>query len=154
MKRVLFVCMGNICRSPLGEAILRHQASASEHPVSVDSAGTSDWHVGQPSDARAIEVAESRGYAMTHRARQVRPIDFQIFDLIVAMDTENVRALKQVPGFIVEKVRLARSFDPDADGAEVEDPYYGTLDEFKTIADQLEAACRGILAHVARTGEA
>jgi len=142
--------MGNICRSPLAEAILRQQANELEMPISVDSAGTDDWHIGERSDHRAIQVGEGRGYAMTHRARQVRPLDFQTFDLIVAMDEKNLRTLKNMPGFAAEKVRLARSFDPEADGHEVEDPYYGSPEEFEAIADQLEAACRGILLVVSR----
>jgi protein-tyrosine phosphatase len=142
--------MGNICRSPIAEAILRRQAAELEIPVSVDSAGTGDWHIGERSDHRAIRVAERRGYEMSHHARQVRPIDFQTFDLIVVMDEENLRSLGRFPGFAGDKVRLARSFDPGADGHEVKDPYYGTMEEFETITNQLEAACRGILEFVSR----
>lgn len=142
--------MGNICRSPLAEAILRRQAQEKEVHIEVDSAGTGDWHVGERSDERAIRVGENRGYAMTHRARQVRPLDFQTFDLIVVMDDVNLRTLERLPNYPAEKVRLARSFDPDADGREVEDPYYGSQEEFETIADELEAACRGILLVVSR----
>ena len=144
--------MGNICRSPLGEAILRQQAAEREIPVTVDSAGTGDWHIDESSDHRAIRVGERRGYPMTHRARQVCPMDFREFDLIVVMDEENLRTLQRVPGFAADKVRFARSFDPDADSHEVEDPYYGSLEEFEAIADQLEAACRGILLWVLAGG--
>ena len=144
--------MGNICRSPLAEAILRRQASEQEYPVNVDSAGTGDWHTGERSDHRAIRVGESRGYDMTHRARQLSPRDFQEFDLVVVMDHENLRTVKRWPGFIEEKVFLARSFDPGADSEVVEDPYYGTIEDFEVITDQLEAACRGILSHVMRDG--
>ena len=142
--------MGNICRRPLAEAILRRQAQEANVNIEVDSAGSGDWHVGQRSDARAIAVGEGRGYTMTHRARQVRPQDFQTFDLIIVMDEENLRTLRRMPAFAPEKVHLARSFDPMADSLEVEDPYYGTLAEFETITDQLEVACRGIVGEVSK----
>jgi len=137
--------MGNICRSPLGEAILRHQAAELGLALRVDSAGIGDWHVGERSDERAVQVGEGRGYAMTHRARQVHRRDFERFDLIVAMDFENLRGLRCFPGFDPDKVHLARSFDSGAEADEVEDPFYGSLADFELVADQLEAACRGII---------
>jgi protein-tyrosine phosphatase len=140
--------MGNICRSPLAEAILRRQAFEMEAPITVDSAGTDDWHIGELSDHRAIKTGEARGYEMTHRARQVKPRDFEEFDLIVVMDHDNLSALNHWPGSKPEKIRLARSFDPDADSEIVPDPYYGNEQGFDAVVDQLEPACRGILAHL------
>lgn len=148
MPRVLFVCLGNICRSPLAEAILRHQATEANLDVEVDSAGTGNWHIGERSDRRAIAIGEGRGYEMNHCARQVSSADFQRFDLIVAMDHANVSELVRWDGAEPYKIKLARSFDPAAADLEVPDPYYGGDEGFEEVADQLEQACRGILAHL------
>lgn len=145
----MFVCLGNICRSPLAEGILRRQAREAGVDLEVDSAGTGDWHVGQLPDRRSIAVGRACGCDMTMRARQVRADDFEKFDLIVAMDQANLRELRRWPGSRPEKLRLARSFDPMADGLEVPDPYYGTPADFEEVAEMLEAACRGILAEFA-----
>lgn len=142
---VLFVCLGNICRSPLGEAILRRQAAERGLDLVVDSAGTGDWHVGDPPDQRAVKVGRQRGCDMSLQARQVRSRDFEEFDLIVAMDRANVADLRRWPGSQPDKVRLARSFDADATGIEVPDPYYGDISNFEEVAEMLETACSNIL---------
>ena len=145
VARVLFVCLGNICRSPLAEAILRRQADEAGIAVEIDSAGIGDWHVGQRPDPRTIKIGESLGCTMTMRARQIRTQDFSEFDLIVAMDHANVRELESWPGSDPSKVRLARSFDPSADTSEVPDPYYGQYSDFEAVAVMLESACARIL---------
>lgn len=139
------MCLGNICRSPLGEAILRRQASELGVDIVVDSAGTGDWHVGDSPDKRAVEIGRRRGCNMALRARQVRSRDFEEFDLIVAMDRANVSDLVRWPGSQPNKVRLAMSFATTAGAVEVPDPYYGDMSDFESVADMLEAACAGIL---------
>jgi protein-tyrosine phosphatase len=148
--RVCFVCLGNICRSPTAEGVMRaalHRAGLTEG-VTIDSAGTGGWHVGETPDPRTCEAAARRGIALEHRARQFRRDDFARFDLIVAMDQANRRALlAMAPDDEARaKVFLLRSFDPAAPaGAEVPDPYYGDGDGFERVLDICEAACAGLL---------
>src|SRR4051812_43030188 len=128
--RILFVCMGNICRSPTAEGVMRSliREAGVEDRIEIDSAGTGGWHAGEPPDARAAEAAHRRGVTIEGAARQVVPEDFEAFDLIVAMDRENLRGLLAVApdGEAAAKVRLLREFDPDASGdLDVPDPYYG-----------------------------
>ncbi len=125
-----------------------------EDRVEIDSAGTGGWHAGATPDERATEAARRRGIPLSGCARRVEPADFERFDLIVAMDRENVRDLRAVApdAEAEEKVRLLREFDPASDGApdlDVPDPYYGGPDGFDEVLDLVEAACRGLLAEVA-----
>jgi protein-tyrosine phosphatase len=143
--RVVVVCLGNICRSPTAAAVLRDRldkAGLSEQ-VEVDSAGTGDWHVGQPADSRAAETLRRHGYDDAHRARQFQRHEFAEFDLVLAADASNatdLRDLAPTPDG-VDKVRLLRSFDPGSPpGAEVPDPYYGA-DGFDEVLAIIEAAC-------------
>ena len=145
MTRILFVCLGNICRSPLAEGILRRMARERNLDFEIDSAGTGNWHTGEYPDPRAQQVGIEHGCAMTMRARQVRRSDFTEFDWIIAMDAENERDLRRWPGSVPAKIRLARSFDPGADSLEVPDPYTGTVPDFREVATMLEAACEGII---------
>lgn len=145
MTRILFVCLGNICRSPLGEGILRRMAQERGIEIEVDSAGTGDYHIGDLPDHRAQSTGVKRGCDMSMRARQFRTSDFQDFDLIIVMDHQNHANVVRWRGANPEKVRLARSFDPDAVDDVVPDPYYGNLRDFEDVADMLEAACAGIL---------
>jgi protein-tyrosine phosphatase len=151
--RICFVCLGNICRSPTAEGVMRlalTRAGLSER-VTVDSAGTGGWHVGELPDPRTRAAASRRGIELDHRGRQFRRDDFARFDLILAMDAANHRALlAMAPDAAAKaKVRLLRSYDPAApEGAEVPDPYYGGSDGFERVLDICEAACAGLLAEV------
>ncbi len=148
--RILFVCMGNICRSPTAEGVMRRllDEEGLADRVHVESAGTGGWHVGEPPDERATLAARRRGIALAGAAQQVRPADFRSFDLLIAMDRENLRELLAIAPDeeAAEKVRLLREFDPAASGdLDVPDPYYGGDRGFETVLDLVEAACRGLL---------
>ena len=151
--RLCFVCMGNICRSPTAEAVMAYHVTREGlgDRVVVDSAGTGGWHVGDPPDRRAHAEAQRRGVAMEGAARQFTHGDFARFDLILAMDRDNLGdLLRLAPDETArDKVHLLRSFDPDAAGdLDVPDPYYGGPEGFATVFDLVDAACRGLLAHV------
>lgn len=149
--RILFVCMGNICRSPTAEGILRAKLDAAglAEAVELDSAGTGDWHVGKAPDARAIQAAAGRGYDIGDlRARQVAKDDFQRFDLILAMDQDNLAWLEQLrpgEGAVPELFLARQGLAVD----EVPDPYYGGAAGFERVLDLLESACDGLVAEVA-----
>jgi protein-tyrosine phosphatase len=144
--------MGNICRSPTAEGVFRKlvtDAGLADRIV-IDSAGTGDWHAGELPDPRAREAAARRGLVLDHRARQFTRADFDRFDLVLAMDTMNLRHLLRMAGQRESPpIRLLRSFDTSApDGAEVPDPYAGDGDDFELVLDICERACAGLLAHV------
>lgn len=150
--RILFVCLGNICRSPTAEAVFR-QIVAREAPdlvIEVDSAGTAGYHVGDPPDTRTRQAALRRGYDMSAlRARVVEPEDFTRFDLILAMDRQNLDTLRRrAPAAARDRIRLFLEFAPDADATEVPDPYYGGANGFEEVLDLVEAAAHGLLQHV------
>jgi protein-tyrosine phosphatase len=149
--RILFVCLGNICRSPTAEAVLRALAAreAPELPLEVDSAGTADYHVGQPPDPRTRAAAARRGYDLSAlRARTVDSGDFERFDLILAMDRENLKVLKRrAPSHAHERLHLFLEFAPDAP-EDVPDPYYGGPNGFEEVLDLVESATRGLLTHL------
>jgi protein-tyrosine phosphatase len=150
--RILFVCLGNICRSPTAEVVFR-EIVAREAPdlsIEIDSAGTATYHVGSPPDTRTRQAALRRGYDMsTLRARVVEPQDFARFDLILAMDRQNLETLRRrAPTAVRDRIRLFLEFAPDADEAEVPDPYYGGANGFEEVLDLVEAAARGLLQHV------
>ncbi|WP_084959298.1 low molecular weight protein-tyrosine-phosphatase [Thermoactinospora rubra] len=146
--RVCLVCMGNICRSPMAEVVLRRTlADHGLDDVVVESAGTGGWHVGEPMDERALAVLTAHGYdGSSHRARQFARDWFDRFDLVLAMDSENLRALRRMS----DNVRLFRSFDPNApEGAEVPDPYYGGPEGFEEVLRQVKAASEGLAKYIA-----
>jgi protein-tyrosine phosphatase len=150
--RLLFVCMGNICRSPTAEAVMRGvlRREGLEDAVEIDSAGTGGWHVGDPPDRRATAAAQARGIVMEGAARQVAAVDFDHYDLLLAADAENVAALRAVApdADAAAKVRLLREFDPQAVAAgdlDVPDPYYGGPDGFEHVLDLVQGACEGLL---------
>jgi len=149
--RILFVCMGNICRSPTAEGVMRAllRDEGLDGTIDIDSAGTGGWHAGEPPDPRATAAAARRGIVLEGAARRVTPADFDRFDLLVAMDRENARHLRALApdAQARAKVRLLREFDPAADGdLDVPDPYYGGAGGFDHVLDLVEAACRGLLA--------
>jgi protein-tyrosine phosphatase len=150
--RILFVCLGNICRSPTAEGVMRGlvQQSGLEGRIELDSAGTGAWHVGSPPDERATQTALARGIVLEGAARKVAPEDFEEFDLILAMDGSNLHDLKQLAEGEEQqaKVRLLREFDPASAGLEdldVPDPYYGGPGGFEQVLDLVQAACIGLL---------
>ncbi len=150
--RILFVCMGNICRSPTAEGVFRRVLSerAPEIVVEIDSAGTHDYHVGNPPDRRAIEAASRRGVDLTTlRARQVATEDFERFDLILAMDDENLAELRRrASPRHHDRIRLLMEFASDASVRHVPDPYYGGAHGFERVLDLLEEAAEGLLDEV------
>ena len=159
--RILFVCMGNICRSPTAEGVMRRlvREHGLEGRVVLDSAGTGGWHAGEPPDARATAAAQRRGIVLEGAARQVHARDFEDFDLLVAMDAENLRNLEALAPDpeARAKVRLLREFDPASEGApdlDVPDPYYGGARGFDDVLDLVEAACRGLLDELQAAGRA
>lgn len=151
--RILFVCSGNICRSPLAEAVFKQEAEKAGLGArfEVDSAGTHDYHEGQPADPRACRVARRHGLDVTSIARPVVDRDFDRFDLIVAMDRGHRRELRVRAGRArAEKIRLMRDFDPDSAGQDVPDPYYDGEPAFEKVLSILEPACRGLLESLRR----
>ena len=148
--RILFVCLGNICRSPTAEAVLRALAEAAGQSLELDSAGTGDWHVGKPPYPPAIRAGALRGYDLTAlRARQVTPEDFGRFDLILAMDESNLAALERLrPEGDETPVRLLLDYAPPGGPREVPDPYF--TGDFEEALDLIEAAGRGLLEELRR----
>ena len=144
--RILFICMGNICRSPLAEGLLVHRLN--QRPfgrmVQVESAGTGGWHVGNPPDQRSIDVALRHGIELTSRARKVDRSDFDSFDLLICMDDDNLRDLVDM-GCPDDKIRTMMSYAPDAGHAHVPDPYYGGTDGFDLMYRLLDSAVLGLL---------
>jgi protein-tyrosine phosphatase len=156
--RILFVCWGNICRSPTAEGIMRRLVAEAglDDAVEIDSAGTSDEHAGSPPDRRALAEADARGLDLRDQtARRVGPADWDRFDLILVADTVvERRLLRMAPGAAARaKVHHMTAFGPDPEVVDVPDPYYGGPDGFQQVYDLLEGACAGLLDHVRRLRE-
>ncbi|MGB0920226.1 MAG: low molecular weight protein-tyrosine-phosphatase [Alphaproteobacteria bacterium] len=154
MKRILFVCLGNICRSPTAEAVARARFQAAGlNDVEVASAGTGGWHIGKSPDERAMRAAANRGYDMRKlRGAQVRRQDFNDFDLILAMDKDNLADLQarqpasgQAASGKGARLALLMDYAPGRAGEEVPDPYYGNGDGFATVLDMIEEAVDGLI---------
>ncbi|MBI2772349.1 MAG: low molecular weight phosphotyrosine protein phosphatase [Burkholderiales bacterium] len=146
------VCMGNICRSPTAEGVLRHQVREAglQDQVEIDSAGTHDYHPGAPPDERSRHHASLRGYDLSAlRARQVKQADFGRFDLILAMDWDNLAELQdECPAGHQHKLRRLMEFAGAVPSEVVVDPYYGGRDGFEAVLDHVEAACAGLVPHI------
>lgn len=149
MTSILFVCLGNICRSPLAEGVFAHlvRERGLEDAYRVDSAGTGAYHVGEGPDVRSLEVAKRNGVALEGRARQVAASDFREWDVIVAMDRENLRnleALGERSGGSA-RLHLLRDFDPEPGNGEVPDPYYGGPGGFDDVYAMVRRSCEALL---------
>lgn len=149
--KVLFVCLGNICRSPTAEAVFRHQVEAADlnQRIHIDSAGTGDWHIGKAPDPRTIDEAAKRNYDLTAlRARQVSSVDFAEYDYVIAMDKENLNNLNAMkPADYQGYLGLFLPFAATGE-EEVPDPYYGGPEGFTLVLDMVEKASQGLLAHI------
>lgn len=151
---VLFVCLGNICRSPTAQGVftglLEAEAPELKDRIAIDSAGTHAYHVGSAPDRRATEAARQRGYDLIGQtARKAEPVDFEEFDYVLAMDHENYANLERIaPAHHRDKLRMFLDFAPGHEGEEVPDPYYGGSDGFQLVLDRVEAASRGLLADI------
>jgi protein-tyrosine phosphatase len=153
--RILFVCLGNICRSPTAEGVLRQKlvGAGLGEDVDVESAGTGGWHVGHPPDSRATAAAAARGITLESRAQRFEQFHFDDFDLILAMDRQNLADMRSLaPHAAAEgKLRLFREFDPlavEVGDLEVPDPYFGGEDGFEDVLDMIDRACDGLIAEI------
>lgn len=150
---VLFVCLGNICRSPLAEGVFRHLVD--EHGMAdrfeIDSAGTGDWHAGEPPDERTVRVASEHGILVEGNARQVQAQDLDHFDIVLAMDRDNLRDLERLGADSNPhaRIQLLRDFDADAKGRDVPDPYYEGTSGFEEVYHMVRRACEGLLGDLA-----
>jgi protein-tyrosine phosphatase len=153
--RVLFVCMGNICRSPTAEAVFRARVEEAglAQSILIDSAGTHDYHIGDAPDARTQRAARLRGYDMSVlRGRQVEVSDFNRFDYVLAMDQANLSILQRLrPRDTESHLGLFLEYAKRHDGREVPDPYYGGADGFERVLDMVEDAADGLLGHIRQT---
>lgn len=150
MLRLCFVCLGNICRSPIGEGVMRHllQGVGLAEVVEVESAGTAGYHAGEPPDARARAAGRRLGVEVSGHARQFEPADFQRFDYVLAMDRSNLDDLAELArdAEARRRLHLLRSFDPASpSGASVPDPYYGEDEDFDDVVRICLAACKPLL---------
>lgn len=148
-KKILFVCLGNICRSPAAEGVMKKVTEGL--PVEVDSAGTAGYHIGDLPDSRMRSHARKRGYDLTSRARQFDPsVDFDRFDMIIAMDRSNLRDLQSMDRLkkYQHKLSLMTDYALTLKTNEVPDPYYGGPEGFEHVLDILEDACKGLLKHL------
>ncbi len=154
MVSILFVCMGNICRSPTAHGVFREliRREGLEHRVHVDSAGTHAYHIGKAPDKRSQEAAARRGIDLSEmRARRAEPKDFEQFDYILAMDQDNYHGLMEIcPTGMEEKLALFMDYAPHLKTREVPDPYYGAAGGFEQVFDLVESAAEGLLADIRR----
>lgn len=147
VKNILFVCLGNICRSPSAEAVMRKLAKDREIALKIDSAGIIGYHAGEPADARMKTHAVKRGYILTSTSRQVVPGDFDSFDMIIGMDDQNIQDLIKIAptNEAISKISKMTDYCANSDYSTIPDPYYGGADGFELVLDLLEDACGGLL---------
>ena len=154
-KKILFICLGNICRSPAAEGVMRHllELHQLEHLFEIDSAGIGSWHVGDLPDRRMRQCGASRDYNFNHHARQISYSDFERFDYIIGMDHENMSTLKRMksrqPDAKSQIICLADYLQKHKGQATVPDPYYGSQRDFEFALDLIEDACEGLLHELA-----
>lgn len=147
MKKVLFVCLGNICRSPLGEAIFNHKVDTAN--MIADSAGTAAYHVGENPDHRSIEVARRHGVPISHKARKFVVEDFDRFDYVLAMDKNNYEDMKALTKGDTAHLFLLREFDRESNGnLNVPDPYYGGEEGFENVFQMVSRSVDGLIKHM------
>lgn len=155
--RVLFVCLGNICRSPLAESVFRHlvMRAGVEDRFEIDSAGTSGYHIGDAPDSRTVAAARGRGVEVIGRARQLTADDLEEFDYVLAMDASNLSIVKRIAerAGASAKVHLLREWDPEGAGGDVPDPYYGGERGFEDVHDIVERSCSTLLEHLLAQAE-
>lgn len=148
-RSVLFVCLGNICRSPAGEAVLRSFAQKDGFPLKVASCGLGDWHIGAPADPRTRKAAAARGYEILSHAQAFDPTFFQSYDIILAADESVLdKLLERAPRNQVSKIYYMTHFSEKFRDQEVPDPYYKGEEVFEQVMDMLEDSCRGLMAHL------
>ncbi len=154
-QRVLFVCLGNICRSPTGEALLKVVVTENGlgGSIDVDSAGTGAWHVGEAPDRRMTAAAARRGYRLEGRARQVEASELGEWDLVIAMDQQNLSDLQSLPGAGQAHIRLFSDFLPPGSPVDVPDPYYGGPEGFDRVLDLVEEGCANLLEELVMRSE-
>ena len=147
--KIIFVCLGNICRSPTAEGVFQHLVSERnlQSYFYIDSAGTSAYHIGEPANSKSQQTANTHGIKLHSRARRFEPADLDEFDLIFAMDRENLENLKQLDPTQAssDKIKLLRDYDPNPDHGEVPDPYYGGMDGFQHVFDVVKRSCENLL---------
>ncbi len=152
---VMFVCLGNICRSPTAHGIFAAmvQEAHLQSRITVDSCGTSGWHIGNPPDHRSVAMAQARGFDLsTLQASQIKPEDFLEFDYILAMDNQNLRDLREIaPSNSRARIELLLSFDDESAAQEVPDPYYGGEEGFTLVVELIESASAKLLSHIRST---
>ena len=152
MVKVLFVCMGNICRSPTAEGVFRYlvEQEGLSHSIEIDSAGTHAYHIGEPPDRRSQQAARNRGIDLSQqRARKVKSSDFEHYDYVLAMDKDNLSNLEYIqPANSLSQLKLFLDFANDMNELEVPDPYYGGSHGFERVLDLIEAASQGLIVHI------
>ncbi|CAN5802991.1 low molecular weight protein-tyrosine-phosphatase [soil metagenome] len=154
--RILFVCLGNICRSPLAESIFRHLARERgvEDRFEIDSAGTSGYHNGSPPDERSVATASNRGVEVVGRSRKLTGADLHDFDYVIVMDTDNLGGVNTVATAVGGRAQVhrLREWDPEPDDYDVPDPYYGGPNGFETVHDLVHRSCEALLDHLLSGG--
>ena len=152
MIKVLFVCTGNICRSPTAEGVFRHLVASQglDGMIKTDSAGTENYHIGDPPDPRTVSAAKQRGYILDDLlARQIQQADFTVFDIILAMDTGHYRSLQRIcPPEHSHRIKMFLDFAANHPLQDVPDPYYGKADGFQLVLDMAEDGANGLLSHI------